>query len=180
MLINAEPKALPGSKSFFGLKNMWDMSQAGMRDFISACWQEYGDIFEVRVGPKKLVVVIHPEHVRHITITNAQNYEKLESYDGVRKYVIGDGLVTSTGELWKRQRRLMDVLRARRGQLRPVGERGVEAPPFRQQPRRDIGRHREHAGVEVRNGLRARVAGHVRARRQRQRPLARSRPARLA
>ena len=115
MLINAEPKALPGSKSFFGLKNIWDMSQAGMRDFISACWQEYGDIFELRVGPKKLVVVIHPEHVRHITITNAQNYEKLESYDGVRKYIIGDGLVTSTGDLWKRQRRLMAPFYTPRG-----------------------------------------------------------------
>lgn len=83
------------------------MSQRGMLDFVCECWREYGDIFEIQVGPKKLVMVIHPEHVRHITITNAQNYEKLESYEPVRKYVVGNGVITSTGQLWKRQRRLM-------------------------------------------------------------------------
>lgn len=86
-----------------------------MLHFAGEYWHEYGDIFEVRVGPKKLVVVIHPDHVRHVTLTNAPNYDKLESYDPVRKYVIGDGIVTSTGELWKRQRRLMAPFYTPRG-----------------------------------------------------------------
>lgn len=115
MLINAATKALPGPKSFLGLKNIRDLSQAGMLNFVYESWQKYGDIFQVQVGPKKLVIVIHPEHVRHITIKNPQNYEKLESYDPVRKYVIGDGLVTSTGDLWKRQRRLMSPFYTPRG-----------------------------------------------------------------
>jgi cytochrome P450 len=115
MVINTAIKPLPGPKNFFGLKNIFDMSQAGMLNFMSECWQQYGDIFEIQLGSKKLVVVIHPEHVRHITITNAENYEKLESYDPVRKYVIGDGLVTSTGDLWKRQRRLMSSFYTPRG-----------------------------------------------------------------
>lgn len=29
------------------------------------------------------------------------------SYDGVRKYLVGQGLVGSTGDLWRRQRKLM-------------------------------------------------------------------------
>ncbi len=115
MLIHAATQALPGPKGFFGLKNVRDMSQAGMLTFIHDSWQEYGDLFQVQVGPKKLVVVIHPEHVRHVALTHAENYDKLESYDPVRKYVIGDGLVTSTGELWKRQRRLMAPFYTPRG-----------------------------------------------------------------
>jgi cytochrome P450 len=115
LFINAAIKPLPGQNAFFGLKNIRDMSQEGMLNFINESWQKFGDIFEVQVGPKKLVVVIHPEHVRHVTMTNAQNYEKLESYDPVRKYVIGDGLVTSTGDLWKRQRRLMAPFYTPRG-----------------------------------------------------------------
>lgn len=107
MAINTQTKALPGPKAFLGIKNILDLSQAGMMQYVNACWQEYGDIFQVQVGPRKMVMVIHPEYVRHIGITNAPNYEKLNSYDPVRKYIIGDGLVTSTGELWKRQRRLM-------------------------------------------------------------------------
>ena len=115
MAINIHTKPLPGPKSFLGLKNIYDLSQEGMLNFLSDCWQEYGDLFQVQVGPKKLVMVIHPEHVRHITLTNSENYEKLESYDPVRKYVIGDGIVTSTGDLWKRQRRLMAPFYTPRG-----------------------------------------------------------------
>ena len=107
MLTNAPERTLPGPRNFFGLKNIRTMTVQGMLEFVSGNWRRYGDIFEVQVGPQKLVIVIHPDHVRHVTLTNAQNYEKLKSYDPVRKYIIGDGLVTSTGELWKRQRRLM-------------------------------------------------------------------------
>lgn len=100
-------RPLPGPKSFYGLKNIRGMGQLGMLQFAEENWQRYGDIFEVRVGPRKLVMVVHPDHVRHVTLSKAQNYEKLKSYEPVRKYIIGDGLVTSTGDLWKRQRRLM-------------------------------------------------------------------------
>lgn len=107
MLVAEPVRGLPGPRSFYGLKNIRDLGQKGMLDFIEENWRHYGDIFEVPVGPQKLVIVIHPDHVRHVTLTNASNYEKLKSYDPVRKYIIGDGIVTSTGELWKRQRRLM-------------------------------------------------------------------------
>ncbi len=115
MIINTTVKPLPGPKSFYGWQNLRDLGQKGMLAFIAQQWREHGDLFEVQVGPQKLVIVIHPEHVRHITLTNAPNYEKLKSYDPVRKYIIGDGLVTSTGELWRRQRRLMAPFYTPRG-----------------------------------------------------------------
>lgn len=115
MITNTALKTLPGPKSFWGLKNLRDLTQEGMRQFIYDSWQTYGDIFQVQVGPKKLVIVIHPDHVHHVTITQAQNYEKRESYDSVRKYIVGHGIVTSTGDLWKRQRRLMAPFYTPRG-----------------------------------------------------------------
>lgn len=115
MLINSTVKPLPGAKRLFGLQNIWDMSQKGMLEFIQQCWQDYGDLFEIQVGPTKMVAIIHPEHVRHVTLTHAHNYDKLDSYEPVRKYVIGDGLVTSTGELWRQQRRLMAPFYTPRG-----------------------------------------------------------------
>jgi cytochrome P450 len=115
MITATKTRPLPGPKSFFGLQNIRDMGRKGLLDFIGQNWREHGDLFEVQVGPQKMVFVIHPEHVRHITLTNAANYEKLKSYDPVRNYIIGDGLVTSTGELWKRQRRLMAPFYTPRG-----------------------------------------------------------------
>lgn len=115
MFTDVALKPLPGPKNFFGLQNIRALSQAGMLNFLADCWHEYGDLFEIQVGPQKMIAVIHPDHVRHVTLTNAANYEKLASYEPVRKYVIGDGLVTSTGELWKRQRRLMAPFYTPRG-----------------------------------------------------------------
>lgn len=79
----------------------------GFLDYVGGAWHRYGDTFLVRIGPKSLVLAIHPESVEHVNIGNRANYDKGPSYDGVRKYIAGDGLVTSKGELWKRQRKLM-------------------------------------------------------------------------
>ena len=75
--------------------------------YIGQLWQTYGDIFQLRLGFRSLTFAIHPETIRYINITNRQNYDKLKSYDTVRRYLIGEGLVASTGELWRRQRKLM-------------------------------------------------------------------------
>ncbi|MCA9959919.1 MAG: cytochrome P450, partial [Anaerolineales bacterium] len=83
--------------------------------YIGQLWQAYGDIFQLRLGPRTLIFVMHPEAVRHINITNRQNYDKLKSYDTVRRYLIGEGLVASTGELWRRQRKLMSPFFTPRG-----------------------------------------------------------------
>jgi len=45
--------------------------------------------------------------VRAVNVSKRKNFDKLESYDVVRELLLGDGLVTSTGDLWRRQRRLM-------------------------------------------------------------------------
>lgn len=108
-------KSLPGSRSFFGYKNILEIGRIGFLDAIHKQWQTYGDLFEIQVGPKKIVIVVHPEHVHRVTMTHAENYEKLESYDSVRQYIIKNGLVTSLGELWKRQRRLMAPFYTPRG-----------------------------------------------------------------
>lgn len=100
-------KPLPGPKGVLGINNIINLGKKGLLKAIHEYWQTYGDLFAIQVGTKKLVISIHPEHVRHFTLTNSANYEKLKSYDGVRKYIIGNGIVTSIGDLWKRQRRLM-------------------------------------------------------------------------
>lgn len=115
MTVIEQPRTLPGPKHFYGLKNIVALRQEGMLDFMYNAWQKHGDLFAVQLGPKKLVPVIHPEHVRHVTMTHADNYDKLESYDGVRKYITGNGVLTSTGDLWKRQRRLMAPFYTPRG-----------------------------------------------------------------
>jgi hypothetical protein len=54
-----------------------------------------------------MIVAIHPDAVKHVNVSNRQNYDKLKSYDVVRKYLLVDGLLASRGDLWRRQRKLM-------------------------------------------------------------------------
>jgi cytochrome P450 len=47
-----------------------------------------------------------PEHVQHVLVGNAANYTKQTRGYRTLRLVLGDGLVTSEGEHWRRQRRI--------------------------------------------------------------------------
>ncbi len=97
-------KSVQGPNLFAAIRGL---SQKGFLAYIGEQWQNHGDTFQLHLGSRTLIFAIHPEAVRYINITNRQNYDKLRSYDSVRRYLTGEGLVASTGELWRRQRKLM-------------------------------------------------------------------------
>lgn len=67
----------------------------------------YGDIVAYRFGPFPVVLLNHPEAVTRALQDNHPNYGKRNSpfYRMLRQF-LGDGLVTSDGDFWLRQRRL--------------------------------------------------------------------------
>lgn len=65
----------------------------------------YGDIVHLRVGPYQGFLVTDPAAIRHVLQDNAANYHKSPLYDRLRDN-LGNGLLTSEGALWLRQRRL--------------------------------------------------------------------------
>lgn len=91
------------------------IARHGFLDEVGRLWRRHGDTFELRLGLGSMVVAIHPDAVREVNLTARRSFDKRASYDGVRKYLVGDGLVASTGELWRRQRKLMAPLFTPRG-----------------------------------------------------------------
>ncbi len=69
-------------------------------------WHEYGDIVHLKFGPLDGFALFHPDYVHHVFVKNQKNYIKGIGYDGFR-LLVGQGLVTSDGDLWRTQRRLM-------------------------------------------------------------------------
>jgi cytochrome P450 len=65
----------------------------------------YGDIVHMRVGPYQGFLVSDPAGIRHVLQDNAPNYHKSPLYDRLRDN-LGNGLLTSEGAFWLRQRRL--------------------------------------------------------------------------
>src|SRR5947207_3340730 len=69
--------------------------------------EEFGDAVRFKMGPKSLYFLNHPDHAKHVLADNAANYHKGIGLVHAKK-VLGDGLLTSEGELWKRQRKTIN------------------------------------------------------------------------
>lgn len=67
--------------------------------------REYGDISSFRFGPQRIFLITNPDLIEQVLVTDAKHYVK---HLGARAYkpVLGNGLVTSEGDFWLRQRRL--------------------------------------------------------------------------
>ncbi|MEU4805555.1 cytochrome P450 [Actinosynnema sp. NPDC023587] len=66
--------------------------------------ERYGDAVRMAIGPKTLYFFNHPEHAKHVLADNAADYHKGIGLVHARR-AIGDGLLTSEGELWRKQRK---------------------------------------------------------------------------
>jgi cytochrome P450 len=66
---------------------------------------EYGDVVAFRVGPQRLVLLNHPDHVEDILVTRARLFKKGRALERA-KGLLGEGLLTSEGNFHLRQRRL--------------------------------------------------------------------------
>jgi cytochrome P450 len=80
--------------------------------------REYGDIVRLIVGPPglrfELTCAFHPDGVQRVLAGSREGYSK--ETPGYREIaaVIGQGLLTSEGQLWRRQRRLIQPLFTRK------------------------------------------------------------------
>jgi cytochrome P450 len=70
-------------------------------------WHEYGDLVEFNVAGASYLVA-HPDYIEHILRDNESNYPHAPFLDARWAKIVGNGLVTSKGDFWARQRRLAD------------------------------------------------------------------------
>jgi len=66
--------------------------------------ERFGDVFRSRIG-MLVHFLYHPDHVRHVLYDHQKNYPRGWHYRLLRS-LLGNGLVASEGDFWRRQRRL--------------------------------------------------------------------------
>lgn len=66
---------------------------------------EYGDLVHFQINGRHLYLAAHPDDVRYILVDNNRNYHKGRGIQKA-KPLLGEGLLTSEDDFWRRQRRL--------------------------------------------------------------------------
>ena len=69
-------------------------------------FESYGDIYKASIAGFNAYVTRNVEFAHHVLVENWQNYVKGQNIERVA-LLLGDGLMVSEGELWKRQRRMI-------------------------------------------------------------------------
>src|SRR6202034_2016440 len=75
---------------------------------LSKYTEDFGDTFRFYIGGlKEAIVTIDPAIIQHVLKTNAENYQKSEIQVKRMGHFLGKGLLTTHGEAWRTQRRLI-------------------------------------------------------------------------
>ena len=65
-----------------------------------------GDVIDLRMFRRSIFFLAHPEHVHQVLVKDASKFHKSPVYRIFLGRALGDGLLTSDGDFWRRQRKL--------------------------------------------------------------------------
>ena len=81
-------------------QNFWESPFESFAELSRA----YGDIVSLDPNTHRIYLLNHPDHIKHVLQSNYRNYTRdADSF----KLIAGNGLFTSEGDSWLRQRRMM-------------------------------------------------------------------------
>ncbi|MBC8070605.1 MAG: cytochrome P450 [Deltaproteobacteria bacterium] len=85
---------------------VWPQLREDPVKFLIGAARDHGDVVAFRIGPIQAVLLRDPEAIKHVMVDNNHNYDKAtRGYDVLRRF-LGNGLLTSEGDFWRRQRRI--------------------------------------------------------------------------
>src|SRR5438046_6543460 len=97
--------ALAGPKGRLLTGHLADVG-ADRLGFLARCAREYGDFVPLRLGFRPTLLVNDPAAVEEVLVHQHRCFAKTPALK-VASRVLGQGLLTSEGERWRRQRRLI-------------------------------------------------------------------------
>lgn len=97
-------RVAPGPRGNLLLGSLPDYQRDPLNLFMNAAL-EYGGIVRFRMGPRNIHLITDPDSIKYVLQDNNRNYHKSVSYEKT-KPMLGEGLLTSEDDFWRRQRKL--------------------------------------------------------------------------
>jgi cytochrome P450 len=104
MFLRTPSKLPPGPSSTSWTRSFKDYSRDPL-GYLTALAREYGDITTLRYYNFRVYFVNHPDLIEEVLVTNNRKFIKGRILRANRR-LFGNGLLTSEGDFWLRQRRL--------------------------------------------------------------------------
>jgi cytochrome P450 len=101
----------PGPRGSLLLGSLREVMRDPLTLFLDAA-KAHGGVVRFRFAHLQAFLISEPAYIKRVLTENMRNYPKGASYASLR-HALGDGLLVSEGELWKRQRRLLNPVFAR-------------------------------------------------------------------
>ncbi|MEO5959235.1 MAG: cytochrome P450 [Opitutaceae bacterium] len=107
MTHGSKPKRIaPGPRGHWLLGNLREFRRDVLGLIVDSA-REFGDVVRFRLGTRVVHLLNHPDHAEYVLVRNARNFDKRTRSAQLIKAITGEGLLTSNGEFWQRQRRLL-------------------------------------------------------------------------
>lgn len=139
----------PGPPGLYGVRNIVGIARdllVRLRDLAD----RYGDVVEIKILGRPFFMINHPDDIEAVLVKHARIMLR-DDYAVVLERVLGKGLLTSDGEPWKRQRKLMSQAFVPK-RIRSYGEAMVRVTDAALRPWRDgqaINLHQEISRVTM-------------------------------
>ncbi|MEL6348014.1 MAG: cytochrome P450 [Myxococcota bacterium] len=114
------PSAPPGPARWPLVGNLPGLLWGGM-GWLTSQEAAFGDIYTLDLGAQRAVLLSHPDYAQHVLRTHARNYVKQGTFWSSVRSLLGQGLPTSEGELWKKRRKMMNP-QFRKNRVQQLGQ----------------------------------------------------------
>jgi cytochrome P450 len=99
------PHILPGPPGHWFSGNLPEF-RLGRLDYLRQCARNYGDVVALRFAQRRIILLSHPDLIEEVLVTHNHNFIKHFALR-LNPLLFGTGLLTSEGDFWLRQRRLV-------------------------------------------------------------------------
>jgi cytochrome P450 len=97
----------PGPKFFPIIGGLIEMRRTDPPTFFLNLARKHGDVVWYRLAGTDVYQLSHPDHIQELLVSNIHTYNKGDLDKRILRQTLGNGLLLSDGDFWKRQRKLV-------------------------------------------------------------------------